>query len=54
MTAVNNNIAGSSFNWKHFTFGFIASAGSSTTIAFMNADPVTDFANGLDEVTVAP
>ena len=54
MTAVNNNIAGSSFNWKHFTFGFIASAGSSTTIAFMNADPVTDFANGLDKVTVAP
>lgn len=49
----NNQTAGSTFNWKHYTLGFVA-ANPVTTLGFINLDAASDNQNGLDKVTVSP
>lgn len=51
-TASNTGGAGTTSQfWQHFTTTFTAT-GTSTILAFINGDPVTDNSNGLDNLSV--
>lgn len=53
-TAVNSLGAGGTTQvWEQFNTSFVASS-SSTTIKFLNEDPITDNSNGLDNVSLTP
>jgi hypothetical protein len=39
--------------WEQFTTSFLATS-SSTTLEFLNEDPLSDNSNGLDNVVVTP
>lgn len=53
-TAVNSMGAGGTTQvWEQFSTSFVASS-SSTTLAFLNEDPITDNSNGLDNVVLTP
>ena len=47
----NSNTTTGTQTWEQFTTTFTAT-GSSTTIDFLNADPVTDNSNGLDNISL--
>ena len=39
-------------NWKPFATTFVAGAGATTTLDFLNLDPATDNSNGLDSLVL--
>lgn len=47
----NSNVSPTDLNWEQFTHTFVAT-GTSTTLAFQNADPPNDNSNGLDNVVL--
>lgn len=51
-SATNSTGGASTQTWLQFTRPFTAS-GTTTTLTFLNADPVTDNTNGLDNISVA-
>ncbi|MGE5524642.1 MAG: DUF642 domain-containing protein [Rhodospirillaceae bacterium] len=51
-SAINASGTATTQTWLPFTLQFTAS-GTTTTLAFMNADPVSDNTNGLDNISVA-
>ena len=53
-TATNSMGAGGTIQvWEQFTTSFLATS-SSTTLEFLNEDPLSDNSNGLDNVVVTP
>jgi len=53
-TATNSMGAGGTTQvWEQFTTSFLATS-SSTTLEFLNEDPLSDNSNGLDNVVVTP
>lgn len=48
---VNGDNSHNNLNWKKFTYDFVADT-SSTTIAFINATPLSDHEAGLDNVSL--
>jgi hypothetical protein len=46
-----SNVSPTDLNWEQFTHTFVA-AGTSTTLAFQNADPANHNSNGLDTVVL--
>ena len=46
-----NSVNSTTLSWQQFTTTFTAS-GSTTTIEFLNGDPITDNSNGLDNVVL--
>jgi len=47
----NSNVSPTTLNWEQFTHSFVAT-GTSTTLAFRNADPPNDNSNGLDNIVL--
>jgi hypothetical protein len=53
-TSTNSMGAGGTTQvWEQFTTSFLATS-STTTLEFLNEDPLTDNSNGLDNVVVTP
>jgi hypothetical protein len=50
-TATNSSTTRGTQIWEQFNTSFTAT-GTSTTIAFINGDPITDNSNGLDNVVL--
>ena len=50
-TSINNDPSGDTMDWKQFNYTFTATS-ASTTLAFINAVPAGEGANGVDNVTV--
>ena len=50
--ATNTGSTGNTQYWQQFATSFVA-AGSSTTLTFINGDPIDDNSNGLDDVSVS-
>jgi hypothetical protein len=46
-----NSTPATTLRWQQFSFPFVAT-GSSTTIAFLNRDPLGDNSNGLDNISL--
>lgn len=53
LTVTNSNANGQTQAWQQFTFSFMATS-SSTTLAFLNADPSNDTSNGIDNIVLTP
>jgi len=47
----NSTVSPTTQNWQQFTHTFVAT-GASTTLAFINGDPITDNDNGLDNIVL--